>query len=130
MPYTVFVFLAILLFVLLILGRMSIRIYRAIRGSISLRVRRKFMKKVIIYGAGAAGNHYLSRLVDNPDEGLCPVCFIDDNKELWGKKVGGLRVVGGLESLGEAIDDYHAEVLVVAVATPSTDLVHNVLEVC
>ena len=130
MPFTVFLFLACFLYLLLLAGRLSLRIVRAARGHLSLHIRRNFMKKVIIYGAGAAGNHYLSRLVDNPDEGLCPVCFMDDNPDLWGKKVGGIRVFGGLDRLGEAIDLYHAEVLVVAVATPGTELVHSVLEVC
>ncbi len=130
MRITVFLFIAAVLFLLLILGRMSVRILHMIKGRYQLRKGKHLMKRVVIYGAGAAGNHYLNQLMENPEENCYPVCFLDDNTELWHKKVSGLRVEGGFEKLEELIAKQQVDVVVLAITKLNSELVRKVLGIC
>ena len=54
---------------------------------------------VLIYGAGNAGIAALRELQRNPERGMRPVGFLDDDPRLQGKTVSGFPVVGSYESL-------------------------------
>jgi FlaA1/EpsC-like NDP-sugar epimerase len=45
---------------------------------------------VVIYGAGSAGQQVLS--IIRASREYRPVCFVDDNKRLWGQTINGLKV--------------------------------------
>lgn len=45
---------------------------------------------VVIYGAGSAGQQVLSIIRSSRE--YRPVCFVDDNKRLWGQSINGLKV--------------------------------------
>ena len=66
-----------------------------------------------IIGAGALGIFCAELLTTDPSEN---VVFIDDNKELWGKTLNGIQIVGGMEYLITAQDE-NKKVLV-AIANP------------
>src|SRR3546814_6951436 len=54
--------------------------------------RKEERPRVVIYGAGAAGNQLLQALRLGGE--LLPVGFMDDNKDLNGRIMGGLQVYG------------------------------------
>ncbi len=58
---------------------------------------------VLIYGAGHAGATVLEQLRQYPGLGYRSAGFIDDNSCLWGQRVNGIRVLGGLDQLPEII---------------------------
>ena len=66
-----------------------------------------------IIGAGALGVFCAELLIADTSE---QVVFIDDNKELWGKTINGIQIVGGLEFLFST-ENKNKEVLV-AIANP------------
>ncbi len=45
---------------------------------------------VVIYGAGSAGQQVLS--IIRASREYRPVCFVDDNKRLWGQSINGMKV--------------------------------------
>lgn len=64
---------------------------------------------VLLYGAGQGGVAARRELQRNSDWGMRPVGFIDDDKNLRGKSVGGLLVLGGLESLEAILAETRAQ---------------------
>jgi FlaA1/EpsC-like NDP-sugar epimerase len=61
----------------------------------------KKIKRVVIMGAGAIGEQILIDLLKRKDEGIEPVCFLDDNRQKNGLDIHGIPVLGFPESLVE-----------------------------
>jgi UDP-GlcNAc:undecaprenyl-phosphate/decaprenyl-phosphate GlcNAc-1-phosphate transferase len=61
-------------------------------------------QRVLIYGAGNAGMAAFRELQRNPQWGMKPVGFLDDDPRLKGKTVSGVPVVGGFESLETSLE--------------------------
>jgi FlaA1/EpsC-like NDP-sugar epimerase len=79
--------------VLLLLGtRVVIRLVNEKRKK-SLPPEKK-TKKVTIIGAGILGEQILIDLLKRKEEGVLPLCFLDDNKEKHGLDIHGVPVLG------------------------------------
>lgn len=73
-------------------------------------------KRVVIYGAGAAGVQIANALSGSPD--FSPVAFLDDKKSLQGNYIHGLPVYS-FRQLSTAIEEYSiTEVLLAMPSTP------------
>ena len=81
-----------------------------LRGNSRSRIR------VIIYGAGQSGRQTAQSLRDGAD--FNPVAFVDDNPELWGATLNGLRVFRS-EDLPKLIRDYQVGRLLLAIPSAS-----------
>lgn len=75
------------------------------------RTIRREKTRVIIYGAGQSGRQTAHSLWQGLE--YAPVAFVDDNPELWGSQIAGLRVFPPSE-LGRLISDEGARVLLLA----------------
>jgi FlaA1/EpsC-like NDP-sugar epimerase len=74
--------------------------------------RRDARPRVIIYGAGAAGNQLLLALRVGRE--MIPVAFIDDNPELAGRIMAGLPIYGQ-DDLERALDETGADEVLMAI---------------
>ena len=61
--------------------------------------RRKTVKRVVVYGAGAFGQLLVREMRANPDWDMRTVAFIDDDPALASRYVLGVRVAGGFDAL-------------------------------
>lgn len=82
----------------------------ATRGSFRLFIetqKRKTLsgEKVIIYGAGRAGELLLREIINNKQLGVVPVGFVDDDGLKKGKKIQGFQILGSFRD----IDRIHAQ---------------------
>ena len=59
--------------------------------------------RTLIYGAGIGGQFALREIQSNPELGLQPVGFVDDNPRLRGRKIKGYPVFGGQNDLEDII---------------------------
>ena len=116
----------ILTFLLMILGRFSIRLVTATNARFS---RSTGDKRVLIYGAGEAGR-FLQNKLSSPHENMLPVVFIDDDESLIGKRLGGIKIYGGREQMKEAIKKYFVDEVIVAIPTADRETLEYVMEVC
>jgi UDP-GlcNAc:undecaprenyl-phosphate GlcNAc-1-phosphate transferase len=57
--------------------------------------------KVVIYGAGRAGELLLREILNNPTLNVKPVGFVDDDRLKKGKKIQGYPILGPFESLAD-----------------------------
>ncbi|CCV64719.1 Surface-anchored NAD dependent sugar epimerase [Alteracholeplasma palmae J233] len=76
---------------------------------------RSLGNRTLIIGAGYVGERVLKEIYKNKNLNNLPVAFLDDNKEKIGNKLMGIKVVGSLESIEEAILKYGIEEIIVAI---------------
>lgn len=69
---------------------------------------------VIIYGAGIGGQITVKEIETNKELGLKIIGFIDDNRELHGKRIMGYPVLGGYEDLSELIERYGIKKIIIS----------------
>lgn len=82
----------------------------------------------ILYGAGASGTQVARSALREPRAGVLPVGFIDDDAQLKGQLVAGLRVFGGFEDLDEAVQATGAKQVLVAMPTAPGSTIRRILE--
>ncbi len=78
----------------------------------------KKTKRVAIIGAGAIGEQILIDLLKRKEEGIEPVCFLDDNRQKHGLDIHGIPVLGYPESLAEIKE--RARISEIILTLPST----------
>ena len=116
--------------ILVLTARASIRFFFWLVSRVKTVRNRNQMVRVAIFGAGEAGTNLVHKLLSHPEDKRRPVCFIDDNESLWGKKVYGLPVVGGRKMLDMAISAYNVGEVIMAVSNTDHDTIKELLIVC
>lgn len=105
-----------MLHILLIGGsRLSWRLYRD-------TVNRKQdveAKRTMIVGAGQAGSMIVRQILQNPDCGMTPVIFVDDDRKKQGLEIYGVKVSGGTKYIQAIAEDNDIEKIIIAI--PSMD---------
>ncbi|MBD0316766.1 MAG: polysaccharide biosynthesis protein, partial [Nitrospiraceae bacterium] len=71
-------------------------------------------RRVLIYGAGGAGERLVSELRDNRAFGYQPVGFIDDNPRKTGQRIHGVKVLGTREQLPAIMRETAPEAVLIA----------------
>ena len=114
-PRSVLLIDACVLVLLLGVMRLGRRLYREL-------ARPTREKRVLIYGAGDAGEMIVRDMRKNPYYDYEPVGFVDDDPAKVGLKIHGLKVLGTSAALGRIIADTRPDAVLVAIvrAAPST----------
>ncbi|HJX73715.1 MAG TPA: nucleoside-diphosphate sugar epimerase/dehydratase, partial [Candidatus Deferrimicrobiaceae bacterium] len=94
------------------------------------RSRGEFTRRVLIVGAGAAGQMIAREIHDNPALGMIDVGFIDDDKAKIGSRIQGLRVLGGHEEIGTICRDHKVDEIIIAIPSASASKVRHIVEHC
>jgi FlaA1/EpsC-like NDP-sugar epimerase len=71
-------------------------------------------RRVLIAGAGAAGEMVMKEIRANPQLGLTPVGFVDDDATKLGLRLANLPVLGTLEEIRKIAERERAQELVIA----------------
>ncbi len=95
--------------------------------SFSLKLRDK---KVIIVGAGEAGNLVLEECRRNPDMHLNIVGFIDDSVGKRNLHIQGVKVLGDREKIPEVVDKYGVEGIIIAIPSAEGKVIRDILGYC
>ncbi|HEY61391.1 MAG TPA: hypothetical protein G4N95_01940 [Anaerolineae bacterium] len=91
----------VFLFLALAVSRSSFRIFDQIYLPQSHHI--KDVENILIYGADDAGEFTLRWLLNNPQHGLVPRGFIDNDPFKRGRKIHGIHVIGDIENLRDII---------------------------
>jgi len=86
--------------------------------------------RIMVIGAGSAGNILIRELqTETPEEGK-PCCIIDDNRNKHGRFLCGVPIVGGREKIAEAVEKYGITKIIFAIPTASLDNRRDILTLC
>ena len=124
---TVFVIDGMLLLMMLAGSRMAFRLFRQILPTPRAS---GVGRRVLIYGAGDAGDLLLREILNNPRLRYEPVGFVDDDPLKAGKVVHGFRVFGGNGALRGICADQNVEEVLISSAQFSEHRVREILRDC
>ena len=109
--------------------RMSVRLFH--EGHLWPVARQKGEgKRVLVAGAGDAGSIVVREMRRNPQLGMIPVAFLDDNRSKAGKRMLGLPIMGPLSELGTAVDRHRIDEVVIAMPTAPGSIVRALTDAC
>ncbi len=102
-----------------------------------LRVFREYMqhgislgKKVLIIGAGDAGEMIVRDMVNNPKYAYKPVGFIDDNLYKKGLCIHGVPILGGIKEIDGVIKKYAPDEILIAMPSAANRTNKRVYDIC
>ena len=84
-------------------------------------------RRVLIAGAGDAGQMVVKEIHSNPQLGLTPVGFVDDDGTKLGLRLGTLRVLGTLQQLREIAERERAQELIIAMPRAPGTVVRKIV---
>ena len=87
-------------------------------------------ERIMIIGAGSAGDILVRELLGKQMEEGRPVCLIDDNPNKKGKYLNGVPIVGGRDMIRSAADKYRVTKIIFAIPTASMKDRGEVLTLC
>jgi UDP-GlcNAc:undecaprenyl-phosphate GlcNAc-1-phosphate transferase len=106
----IFVIDALVMMSLLAGSRVAFRFFRQVLPAANGNKARR----VLIYGAGDAGELLLRELLNNRDLGYAPVGFMDDDPKKQGKVIHGFRVFGGNGLLKRVVRQQQVEQVLIS----------------
>src|SRR5688572_207892 len=121
-PISIFVIDAVLLVFLMSAVRLTRRIYREV-------VRPAHGRRVIIYGAGDAGELLVRDIRQNARFQANPIAFVDDDPRKLGERIHGVPVIGSRAQLPEILKAYAPEELLIAIPSASRETLRDIVRV-
>ena len=86
--------------------------------------------RVMIIGAGQAGTMIARQVLQNPESGMKPVLFVDDNRFKSGLEIYGLKVVSGTTKIPKLVKEYNIEKIVIAIPSLSKQAMVDLSKLC
>ena len=127
MPISYYIFGILIQFILTLGVRFSYRFILLLRGRKNTDIRQK---RVMIIGAGEAGQMILRDIKNSKEINKKVCCFIDDNKNKWGRYIDNVPVFGGRESIMEAVKKFGVEKIYVAIPSAKPADKREILHIC
>ena len=109
--------------------RFSYRFIRMYKSHIVPKSRRE-LQKVMIIGAGLAGEKTYQEITYNPSVYKKVVCFIDDDKSKQGRRIHDVTVYGGREKIIEVAKKFGVEEILLAMPSGNRKEVADILNIC
>jgi UDP-GlcNAc:undecaprenyl-phosphate GlcNAc-1-phosphate transferase len=123
---TVFLLDAMLLLLMLAGSRMAFRLFRQLLPA----ARARKGCRVLIYGAGDAGELLLRELLNNRELQYAPVGFVDDDPNKKGKVIHGLRVFGGNGALQTICRQQRVDEVLISSSRVSEERIREIMRDC
>jgi len=123
-PRSVFIIDAILLILLLGGTRLG---YRLVKDH---HLSKESMERVLVVGAGSAGEGLVRDLFRMRPAVYVPVAFVDDDPAKLGQEIHGIRVVSNIENLSSVAGQWDADLIMLALPSASSSQMRSIVEQC
>ncbi|MBQ9189637.1 MAG: polysaccharide biosynthesis protein [Clostridia bacterium] len=127
MPLTYYFFGILLQFIATAGIRYS---YRILLGIQSLIAGSKQMRRIMIVGAGSAGQMLLQDIQRGKRQEGRVICLIDDDPGKRRRYLDGVPVVGGREEIRSAVEDYRIDTIYIAMPSATQINRKEILAIC
>lgn len=87
-------------------------------------------KRVMVVGAGAAGEKILRETLNTKGLHKTIVCFIDDDPHKIGRRIHGIPIVGNRESIKNSVSKYKIDEIYIALPSVDKKEVAKILNIC
>lgn len=87
-------------------------------------------KRVMLIGAGAAGQMILRDLNSSNDSTDRVCCIVDDNPNKWNRFMEGVPVVGGRNDIFANVEKYRIDKIVLAIPSATVEEKRDILTIC
>jgi FlaA1/EpsC-like NDP-sugar epimerase len=87
-------------------------------------------RRVLIVGAGDAGAMIVREMRNNPEVGMEPVGYVDDNSAKIGMHIRGLPVLGTRESIPRLVRQLKVHQVLIAMPTAPGQAIRQIKEIC
>ena len=95
------------------------------------RLHQKTMaSRVMLIGAGSAGQLILRDLHNAKEVNECVCCIIDDNPNKWGRFIDGVPIVGGRDDILLNVEKYRIEKIFLAIPSATAEQRRDILDIC
>ncbi len=86
--------------------------------------------RVMIIGAGSAGQMLLRDMVEAKEISARPVCLIDDDPNTWSREIEGVPVVGGRDNILASVEKYKIDKIFLAIPSATPEQKRDLLNIC
>ncbi len=104
--------------------------YRIIRGMRHKAQNRKNGTRVMIIGAGDAGNTVIKEITNSSYSTMTIKCIIDDDEHKWGRFIQGIKIVGGRDRIVEYAALYGIDEIFIAIPSANRATMKALVEIC
>lgn len=128
-PYTIIILSSIFTIIYIVGFRMSFRIFRRMVLILNHK-NRKDSKRVMVIGAGAAGNMIIREMKKYHNRKYVPVALIDDSKGKYGATISGVRVMGDRNSIVNVAEEKAVDEIIIAIPSLSSNEKKYIIDIC
>lgn len=87
-------------------------------------------KRILIVGAGGAGEVLVRDLMRSVNHDYYPIGFVDDANDKQGKEIHGVRVLGVSNDIPKIVGEYGVELIVIAIPSARGLEMQRVVQLC
>jgi len=87
-------------------------------------------RPVLVMGAGSAGAMIVKEMKANPQLGLEPVGFLDDDKGKHGFRISGVPVLGSRKEIPDLVEKHGIAEVIIAMPTAPGGAIRDILTIC
>lgn len=123
---TIFVLDAMILLILMSGIRIAFRLFRE-HLFVSFETKGK---RILIVGAGDAGDSFLREIRKNRALNYRPIGFIDDDSEKLGRRIQGIRVLGTRSDIPNLVKDKAIEEVIITIPSADRKTIEDITAIC
>nr|WP_252198596.1 nucleoside-diphosphate sugar epimerase/dehydratase [Clostridium sp. MCC353] len=130
MPISYYLFGILMQFLLTVGIRFSYRFILLVRNRRQSMENGELRHRVMLIGAGAAGQTILRELLKAQETSSRVCCIIDDNSNKWNRYIEGVPIAGGREDILVNVKKYGIDQILLAIPSARAEERRDILNIC
>jgi FlaA1/EpsC-like NDP-sugar epimerase len=87
-------------------------------------------QRVVIVGAGKAGEMLARDIMRNSTDSFLPVVFVDDKLRRMGRELHGIPIVGPIDELPQIVEKHNIDLIMLAIPSASSKRMRRIVSIC
>lgn len=130
MPVSYYIIGAAIQFMFVLFVRFAYRFIMLERNKRAKMKKKNAASRVMLIGAGSAGQMILRDLHSAVEINDCVCCIIDDDQNKWGCFIDGVPIIGGRDDILYGVEKYKIEKIFLAIPSATAEQRRNLLNIC